>query len=621
MRTAPTNWDVLFSAPHRVEYKLNIDGVDYAGENLQGNPVISKPLLDKPAIGRVCSATMKAVIRPIDGVTIPKAARTYCYCRLVSQDGNTVTEWVKQGCFYVSSRSGKTNITLNMRDDMVKAGQTYFDKAALYDWPKQQDLVVADIARIMGVEIDNRTILSTGSSYRVNYLASDTLISEVLSYIAASNGGNWMMTEEGRLRLVPLESPKAEGSADTALGMAHNGYTDTGVAITISRVTMTSDNDETYTAGDDTGYEIAFDNPLTDQTVVDDVYKKLSGVKYIPYRVNSARINPLVELADTVAITKKDGSVVCVWLAAMDVSCNIGYTCTLEAQAEQDVEEEFPYKTASELRESRSVRTNKSYFGTSLNKAEGLVIRRIKNNAEEARVTFNADEMAFYQGNTPVLYFDAVEQTWRMSASVEIEVTDSDGETTTLSVLANGLSSEVVDLQKGFSSLQQSADEMSVQIQDVSGQYIEIKATVDGFTVTDENGKTLINGGSITTDNLFLSRLFSQNSTNSYVEMLENGLNFILNNSTSIGIGYYSADRTQPYMIFGAGATPNTDTAGMIKKYADGIWIGDSADRNTEEITKGTGIFIDTTTQTIYKYVKGFGVALADTSNVVAVFG
>ncbi len=621
MRTAPTNWAALLAAPHKVEYKLNINGVDYLSGNLQGNPVISKPLLDKPAIGRVCSATMKAVIRPIAGVTIPKAARVYAYCRLVSPDGNTITDWVKLGCFYVSSRSGKTNITLNMRDDMVKAGQTYFDKAALTDWPKQQELVVADIARIMGVEVDSRSVFATGSSYRINYIAGDTLISEVLSYIAASNGGNWIMSEEGKLRLVPLSSPKSESTADMVLGKAHNGYTDTGVAVTISRVTMTDDNDETYTAGDDTGFELTFDNPFADQTVVDDVCEKLSGVAYTPYRVDVARADPLLELGDTVAVTKKDGSTVCVWLAAVDISCNVGCTCTLEAQAEQDAEEEFPYKTTAELRESRSIRANKSYYGTSLNKAEGLVIRRIKDGTEEARVTFNADEMAFYQGNTPVLYFDAVEQTWRMSASVEIEVKNEDGESTTLSVLANGLSSEVTDLQKGYSSLQQSADEMSVQIQDVSGQYIEIKATVDGFTVTDENGKTLINGGSITTDNLFLSRLFSQDSTNSYVEMLENGLNFILNNSTSIGIGYYSADRTQPYMIFGAGATPNIDTAGMIKKYSDGIWIGDSADRNAEVITKGTGIFVDTTTQTIYKYVKGYGVALADTSNVVAVFG
>lgn len=619
MRTAPSNWEVLFSAPHRVEYKLNIDGVDYLGENLIGNPVICKPLLDKPAIGRVCSATMQAVIRPIEGVNIPKAARVYCYCRLLSQDGATATDWIKQGCYYISSRSGRTNITLNMRDDMVKAGQTYFDKTSLYDWPKQQDLVVADIARIMDIDLDDRTVLATGSSYRVNYVSGDTLISEVLSYIAASNGGNWIMTEDGKLRLVPFESPRSV--ADMELGRSHNGYTDNGVEVVISRVTMTDDKDEIYTAGDDTGYEITFDNPFADQTVVDDVCKKLAGVCYTPYRIDSARINPLLELGDTVSVVKKDGTIIYAWLAAIDVSCNVGYTCTLEAQTEQDVEEEFPYKTSSELRESRSVRTNKSYFGTSLNKAEGLVIRRINNNVEEARVTFNADEMAFYQNGTPVLYFDAEKQIWRMSASVEIEVEESVGKTTTLSLLAKGLTSEVTDLQKGYSQLVQTSDGMKLQIQDVSGQYVEIKATMDGFTVTDETGKTLIDGGSIVTDNLFLSRLFPQNSTKSYIEMLENGLDFILNNSTSIGIGYYSENYTQPYIVFGAGATPNSDSVGMIKKYADGIWIGDGADRHSSTIEKGTGIFVDTVSQVIYKYTKGSKVALADTSNVVAVFG
>ena len=621
MRKAPSKWAALLAMPHKVEYKLNIDGIDYLGENLRGNPVISKPLLDAPAIGRVCSATMKAVIHPIDGVAIPKAARVYAFCRLVSPDGKTATDWVKQGCFYISSRTGKTNVTLNLRDDMVKAGQTYFDKSTLTDWPKQQAIVVADIAKIMGVEVDSRSSFATGSSYRINYIAGDTLISEVLSYIAASNGGNWIMTEEGRLRLVPLESPKNTILADAVLGSAHNGYTETGVPITISRVTMTDGNDETYTAGDDSGYEITFDSPVADQTVVDDVYQKLAGVVYTPYRVDVARADPLLELGDTVVATKKDGSEVCVWLAAMDISCNIGHTCTFEAQAESDSEEEFPYKTASELRESRSIHANHSYYGASLNKAEGLVVRRIRDGAEEARVVFNADKMAFSQGDEEVLFFDPVEKIWKMTSSVEIIVDDGTGHDTTLQALASGISAEVTDLSKGYSSLNQTADKLSATIQDVSGKYIEISTTIDGLTVTDDKGKTLINGGSIYTDNMFLSRLFSKESTDSYIEMLDNGLNFILGRIETIGIGYYSSDVPLPYMIFGAGNKPNVSNAGMIKKYRDGIWIGDSADRYTDDIENGTGLFINTETKQIYKYNKGIGAARADTSTVVAVFG
>lgn len=599
MQNAPQNWDALFASSHKTEYKLVIDGVDYTAENLQGDPKITKPLLNKPEIGRVCSTTMTAVIRPKSGVTIPKAARAYCFCRLTSPDGQTATDWIPQGAYFVCSRSGKTNIALTLRDDMVKAGQTYYDKTSIKNWPCQQETAVADIAALMGVEVDSRTELATGSAYRVNYLEGDTLISEVLSYIAASNGGNWIMTEEGKLRLVKLSSPEEILIAQD-IGNTHGGYTETGVDVTISRITMTDDSDTLFTAGNDSGLEITVASPFANQEVVNDLAASLSGVIYRPHRIDKVRLNPLVELGDTLSVKKQDGTIIRTLLYSAVISCNVGYTASLAAEAAQDAEEEFPYKTAQELQAGRSVRTDRTYYGTSLNKGSGLVIRRIKGETEQARVTFNADEMAFYQGDKQVLYFDAVNQKWTMSAEMEVKVENADGSYSNLNVLAQGLSSE---------------------IRDVNGKALKIEQTVDGLTVTDEKGNTLINGGSVYTDNLFLSRLFSRSGDNSYIEMLENGLNFILGQKETIGIGYYSSDVPLPYMVFGAGSSPQSDSVGMVKKYANGIWIGDSADRYSATIEKGTGLFVETATQKIYKYINGFGVEFADTSNVVAVFG
>lgn len=598
MQKAPKNWNTLFAAPHKTEYKMVIDGVEYSGRNLQGDPKISKSLLRSPEIGRVCSSTMTVVIRPIDGVTIPKAARAYCFCRLVGSAGKT-TDWVPQGAFYVCSRSGKTNLTLTLRDDMVKAGQTFYDKTSIKNWPCQQDTAVADIARLMGVEVDSRTVLATGSAYRVNYLEGDTLMSEVLGYIGASNGGNWVMTEEGKLRLVKISSPE-EVAVAQKLGRAHGGYTENGVDAVVSRVTMTDDSDTLYTAGNDSGFELTVESPFANQEVVDNLAAALSGVIYRPYTIECARLNPLVELGDTISAVKHDGSTVNVQLCSMSISCNVGYTATLDADPAQDAEEEIAYKTPQELKEGHSVRTDRTYYGTSLNKGSGLIIRRIKGEQEQARVTFNADEMAFYQGDKQVLYFDAVSQKWTMSAEMEVKVENADGSYSSLNVLAQGLTSE---------------------IKDVNGKTLKIEQTVDGLTITDEKGNTLIDGGSISTDNLFLHNLFSRSGNDSYVEMLENGLNFVLNRKETIGIGYYSAAVPLPYMVFGAGSFPKDSNVGMVKKYANGIWIGDSADRYSETIEKGTGLFVETATQKIYKYVKGYGVEFADTSNVVAVFG
>ncbi len=597
MQTVPANWAALFNSAHKTEYKFIINDIEYLGTNLQGDPKITKALLDKPAIGRVCSATVSVVVRPKDNIEIPKAARVSCFCRLVSPDGQTVTSWIPQGNYFISSRSGKTNLTLNLRDDMVKAGQTYFDKSQITDWPAGQDAVVEDIARIMGVEIDSRTQLRVGSSYRVNYLDTNTLISEILSAIAASNGGSWVMTENGKLRLVPLASPAS--AASQVLAKRHSGYTDEGIDAFISRITMTDNGDTTYTAGDDTGIELTINNPFADQTVVDNLINQLYGVVYRPHRIEKAMLNPLLELGDTISVQKGDGNTALVPIYSAVISCNTGYVATVEGKAAQDSEEEFPYKTPQELQAAHSVRTDRTYYGTSLNKGSGLVIRRIKGDQEEARVTFNADEMAFYQGSKQVLFFDAENQTWKMSAEMEVMVENADGSTSELNVLARGWTS---------------------QIRDVNGRTLKMEATVNGLTITTEQGETLIDGGSIYTDDLHLSQLFSKTGVDSYIEMLDNGLNFVLGRAETIGIGYHSADRPLPYMILGAG-TSSSANVGMVKRYANGLWIGDSVDRYSDTIQNGTGFFVNTTTQKLYKYVRGYGAELADTSNVVAVFG
>lgn len=595
MRIAPTNWDTLFSdasGVHITEYKLVINDITYYSENMQSKPIITKPLLDKPTIGRVCSATMTVTIRPIENVTIPKGARVLAYCRLTSQDGSITTNWVLIGKFNISSRSGTKILTLNCRDDMIKAGQTYLDKSSLTGWPVQQSLVVNDIARIMSVPLDDRTVINTGTDYRAQSPGTEALISEVLSYIGVCNGGNWIITDEGKLRLIPFVSPSS--TAQQALGTAHNGYIEEGIDTVVSRVTLTDQEDETYTAGSETGIEITAYSPYANQNVTDALLEALSGAVYRPFRVDLARINPLLELGDTISIIDNDGNTRYVMLHSVDITCNMSYTASLESRAENDAEEEIPYQTAQELQSARSIRADRTYYGASLNRGEGLVVRKLQGDTEKAKVVFNADEISFYQGSKQILYFDAQSGHWKMSGSIEIE-TLNDTNTTTIS--------------------------------DINGRTITIEETVDGITVTDpQTGQTLIDGGAIVTDNLYLNRLFPQSASSgsiadSYVEMQENGLNFILGQTETIGIGYYSASVPLPYMIFGAGSSPRKDGLGMIKKYANGIWIGDTVDRDKDVITKGTGLFVDTNSRKLYKYFNGVAAELADTSNVVAVFG
>ena len=234
----------------------------------------------------------------------------------------------------------------------------------------------------------------------------------------------------------------------------------------------------------------------------------------------------------------------------------------------------------------------KTYYGTRISADKGLEIHRSDNLAS---VTFNADTMAFYQGSEEILYFDAVARKWKLSASVEIHCADDKGNDTTLNLLASGL---------------------STRIQDAEDNYVEIKQTIDGFTVTTSSGQTLIDGGMIVTDNIQLHRLIAKESPNSYIEMLTNGLNFVLGNANTIGIGYASAEIPLPYIIFGEGASPQSDQSGMIKFYDGGLWLGDSADRHSETIQSGTGLFVDVPNDKIYIYTNGERAEVSNQTNV-----
>jgi hypothetical protein len=415
MQTRPENWAAIFAAPHRTEYKAQIAGVEYGSDRIMAAPVITKPLLEKPTIGRVCSATLSIQIRPYDDTTIPKAARVHLYSRLVSATGDT-TDWIPQGKYYVSSRSGKTTVTLTCRDDMLKGGVTYIDKSKL-DWPATQIDIVNEIVDLMGVELDERTSLMDGAGYIVSTINGDMLMTEVLGLIGACNGGNWVMSETGKLRLIPLSSPAAVPVQE--LAQAYNGYTDIGDKITISRVTMKDSSDQEYTAGDDSGAELYVECAYANLAVVAALGNStngiLYGVIYQPFSVEKIYLDPACELGDTITVNSRLGTVIPVVLNSISASCNVGFTCQASALTDAETEDEYPYQTAQELADSRSVKTNKSYYGNTINRDYGF--RSMLDNGAYGQ--FNADGIEFVdeQGKR-CLYYDMDAKTFVIDATL-----------------------------------------------------------------------------------------------------------------------------------------------------------------------------------------------------------
>lgn len=214
---------LLADKNHRVETKLSIAGVEYSQADIVKDSLrVYGGLYSSFGIGN-CSA------RQIDFEIIPKGdiprqAEIKVYVRLVL--GEQVSEWIPKGVFFFSTR--KTDritgvLSVHGYDAMLKAEETWLDSS--YDaktWPMPAATAVADIAARMGVAVDSRTVLDV--AFPVQYPVDDEgdmTMREALGRIAVANAGNWIITDDGKLLLVGLNSmPKETNYLVTETGSA-----------------------------------------------------------------------------------------------------------------------------------------------------------------------------------------------------------------------------------------------------------------------------------------------------------------------------------------------------------------------------------------------------------------
>lgn len=424
MQTAPNNWVNVFAAPHKTQYRITINGTEYPASSIMGNPNMEKPMMLEPVIGRCCTGSLNLTVRMQAGVTIPKAAPVVMDCRLVSQDGQTVTDWLPQGRYWITKRSGFGSLlSLTCRDGMIFAGNTYLDKSQITEWPASMSQVFNEIVSILGVTVDSRTVINTGADYTVDYPNADVLMSEVLGMIAAAHGGNFIMTESGKLRLVKI--PDTGATPETDLGTAYMDYTpySTG-ANTISRITLMDNAGDEFTYGDDTGVMLSGVCSTATQALVN-ALSSIKGQTFTPYQISGAYIDPRLELGDTFTAVYR-GQTVSLIANTIRVDCTTGYTAQLENGVMEDDEEEVPYLSPQQLKDNRTVRTDQTYHGNRINREEGFVSEYVVNGATVARFMANSNVLAMQRYDTDnsawrdALYFDAVKGKYLFNGDVEI---------------------------------------------------------------------------------------------------------------------------------------------------------------------------------------------------------
>lgn len=164
------------------------------------------------------------------------------------------------------------------------------------------------------------------------------------------------------------------------------------------------DEENAYKAGDESGRVLETECPWATQEMADNILSEISGYVYRPFTATGAFLDPAAELGDVVVVGG-----VCSIVATMDTTFDAMCASDISAPADEEIDHEYPYLTATQRTLNRKLTLGKSYYGTKIDRAKGLQITKTNaDGTETSRAIMNSDILAFYDANgNPSIYFDA----------------------------------------------------------------------------------------------------------------------------------------------------------------------------------------------------------------------
>ena len=380
---------------HSVEWVITINGVDYGMDKIAADvggghslPHIHRQVFtgNAPSIGGCVSATFECSIFEASA-NVQRMATVVPKYRLLTE--MQTSEWITLGTFYIDTRTvDEINgiLDLSCFDAMLKAdgvgGNCYADVTGFDEWPQDMDDVVDEICSIIGVTLDSRTTIRSGSGYQVEY-PNDLTMREVLGYIAVHHAGNFTITPAGKLRLVPLT-----GNSDTLNLGTNTAQLHTAPPFSAwSKVTVYWADEEAYEAGSTSGRELVCESPWATQETANGILSAISGTTYRPFNGTGSFIDLALEVGDRVTVGYT-GQEITSPAFTIDVTSEVLEVAGIAAEGEQEIDHEYPYADYVDRSLRRKVGLNTAYYGVTISRQKGIEIKRT-DGASEA--LFNSD--------------------------------------------------------------------------------------------------------------------------------------------------------------------------------------------------------------------------------------
>lgn len=341
------------------------------------------------------------------------------------------------------------------------------------------------------------------------------------------------------------------------VGLDLTSVENNGLQRPVSRVTFLLDDENSITAGDDTGTELLADCPHATQEMANAILAQVKGYKYQMFSAEDAALDPSAELGDGVTA----GGIYSVISRLNDDGS--GYA-GIAAPGEAELEDEFPTGGPLTKEFSRKISSVRSQIIKTAEKITLLVENEVE--GLEGKLELTASSLTSEIKNTRDGLNSKIEQT-ASSLTTQISNTQS-GLNSKIEQTAASIQTQINGLDNAYSSISQTVDSISLGVFNgresstialykngiaIQSEEISFSGMVTFNDLSGDRG-TIIDGGAIDTNTLRLNSLYG---------------NYIyINDARGREAGMISATGSSSYdgqkMKFSSGAIEITATPGDL---------------------------------------------------------